>query len=290
MNNTLRLAAMVLLSGSAAHAATQDLGTVHLSYPSPGFTSQTISDVDASYLQRVQPPFYWGPAESAPISHAPLVTAHNTIELSPLFNWTYYSPEPGGFLSDEDIPGFGSAEISAKSLELQADNGWAIRSITWTVEGKLSHNAQASITAQGGSITSTNTVLPAGTQVSAFLSETPLNTLPSYYGITERTFVSQTILSLPQSLQRISLDEVKFMFGASGHSLTQCREPVNYELISCSTMEMPVHQTLYGEATVEVTSARLSIEVTAVPEPSSLALGLAAVGLLAGLGSLRRVG
>jgi hypothetical protein len=45
-------------------------------------------------------------------------------------------------------------------------------------------------------------------------------------------------------------------------------------------MERPRYHEDYGRASSAVTSARLSIEVTAVPEPSSLALGLAAVGWL----------
>lgn len=287
MNHALRLAAALLLTCSAAHAATLDLGKVQLSYTGAAFSSHAVTDVDADFLTRAQPYGYSGPLVSPTQSYTPTVSAANTIELSPSFNWNFYAPELYGYLTDDLIPGFGSAKLSAKNLLLQANSGWAIKSITWTVEGNMTGGYQASVSVQGGDIASSDPLL-GGSQLTRSYTETPVAPLSPLYA--NRTFVHQTSLTLSQALQQLTLDDVQFQFGATGYTRVECRDPVFFEQISCNNMDSPWYHADYGIVSAAVTSARLSIEVTAVPEPSSLALGLAAVGWLLGRRRLSQIG
>lgn len=287
MNHVLRLAAALMLPCSAAHAATLDLGKVQLSYADAAFTSQAMADLDADYLAQARPSGYYGPYVSPTQSYTPTVSAANTIELTPSFDWTFYAPEPYGYLTDDLIPGFGSATLSAKNLLLQANSGWAIKSITWTLEGHMTAGYQASVSVQGGGIASSDP-LPGGSQHTSTYTETPVVPLSPLYP--NRTFVHHTSLNLSQALQQLTLDEVRFQFDATGYTRVECRDPVFFEQISCSQMNMPWHHADYGIVSAAVTSARLSIEVTAVPEPSSMVLGLVALGCLVGRRRLSHIG
>lgn len=279
MNNTMRLAAALLLTGSAAHAATLDLGQVQLSYTGSAFTSQGMTDVDAAYLAQARPSGYFGPLVYPLQAHTPTVSAANTVELSPSFEWTYYAPDLAGYLTDDLVPGIGSATLRGQNLLLQADSGWAIKSITWIVEGHMTSGYQASASVQGGDMSS-SAALPGSSQLLSSYSETPLVPAAPLYA--DRTFVHQTSLTFSQALQQVTLDEVRFDFVASGYSRVECRDPVFFEQVSCNEPTYLWSHTDYGSVSAAATSARLSIEVTAIPEPSSLALGLAAIGWLAG--------
>lgn len=277
MNNAIRCAAALMLTGSAAQAATLDLGQVQLSYTGDAFTSQAVTDVDAAYIAQAQPGPYWGPSVSPTRSHAPAVSAANTIELAPSFEWTFYAPALDGHFTDDLIPGFGSATLRGQNLLLQADSGWAIKSITWIVEGHMTSGYQASASVQGGGLSS-SAALPGSSQLVSSYSETPQ--VPSAPLYAERSFVHQTSLTFSQALQQVTLDDVRFEFGASGYTRVECRDPVFFQQISCNEPTDFWHHSDYGIVSAAATSARLSIEVTAIPEPSSFALGLAAVGWL----------
>lgn len=287
MNHALTLAAALVLTSSAAHAAILDLGKVQLSHADAAFTSQALTDVDADYLTQARPGGYSGPSVSPTQRYTPTVSAENTIALSPSFDWSFYAPELYGYLTDDRIPGFGTATLSAKNLLLEAHSGWAIKSITWTVEGHMTQGYQASVSVQGGDI-AVSAPLLGGSQLTNAYTETPV--APSSALSANRTFIHQTSLTLSQAQQQFTLDEVRFQFGATGYTRVECRDPVLFEQISCNSMESPWYHADYGMVSATVTSARLSIEVTAVPEPSSMVLGLVASGWLLGRRRLNPIG